>query len=54
MQDRASRLYRLDLAEVLKQIERHRAPNPDLVRRLSHLRLDACSVNAATMPGMRP
>jgi hypothetical protein len=40
VQDRASGLYRLDLAEVLKQINRHAAGDSDLVRGLSHVRLD--------------
>jgi hypothetical protein len=39
-QDRASRFHRLDLTEILKQIEWNRARNPDLVSRLSHLGLD--------------
>jgi hypothetical protein len=35
VQDRASRLDRFDLTEVLKQLKRHNAENPDLVGRLS-------------------
>jgi hypothetical protein len=46
----SSGLHRLDLAEVLEQIRRHRGSDSDLVRRFSHLRLDPwiseCSQNA--------
>ena len=52
VQDRASGFNGRDLTEVLEKIKRHFAS--DLVRALSRLRLDPCSVNAATMLGMRP
>jgi hypothetical protein len=50
VQDRASGLDRLDLTEVLKQIKRYGACDSDLVRGLSHVRIDPRIVNVATMP----
>jgi hypothetical protein len=40
MQDGSSGFYRVDLMEVLEKIKGDRACNSDLVRRLSHWRLD--------------
>jgi hypothetical protein len=54
VQDRASGFKGCDLTEVLEKIKRHFACDSDLVRGLSRLGLDPCSVNAATMLGMRP
>src|SRR5689334_19844483 len=50
MQDRASGFYRVDLMEVLEQIEGHRACNSDLVRRLCHRTSIHELVVSATMP----
>jgi hypothetical protein len=54
VQDRAGRLYRLDLAKILQQLERYRARDSNFVRRLSHLRLGLVAQRTEpTMPATR-